>query len=80
MATGLVALGVLLAACSSSSTTSTTTTAPPGGTISAGNAGFLAADLKAPAGTLNASGSTFVQPFFTKAFYTYTSKNQGLQV
>jgi len=80
VATGLVALGVLLAACSSSSTTSTTTTAPPGGTISAGNAGFLAADLKAPAGTLNASGSTFVQPFFTKAFYTYTSKNQGLQV
>ena len=80
LAVGLVALGVLLAACSSSSTTSTTTTAPPGGTISAGNAAYLAADLKAPAGTLNASGSTFVQPFFTKAFYTYTSKNQGLQV
>jgi len=80
LAAGLVALGVLLAACSSSTTTSTTTTAPPGGTISAGNAAFLAADLKAPAGTLNASGSTFVQPFFTKAFYTYTSKNQGLQV
>jgi phosphate transport system substrate-binding protein len=80
LAAGLVALGVLLAACSSSSTTSTTTTAPPGGTISAGNAAYLAADLKAPAGTLNASGSTFVQPFFTKAFYTYTSKNQGLQV
>ena len=80
LAVGLVALGVLLAACSSSSTTSTTTTAPPGGTVSAGNAAFLAADLKAPAGTLNASGSTFVQPFFTKAFYTYTSKNQGLQV
>ena len=72
LAVGLVALGVLLAACSSSSTTSTTTTAPPGGTISAGNAAYLAADLKAPAGTLNASGSTFVQPFFTKAFYTYT--------
>src|ERR1019366_2504089 len=80
LAAGLVALGVLLAACSSSTTTSTTTTAPPGGTISAGNAAYLAADLKAPAGTLNASGSTFVQPFFTKAFYTYTSKNQGLQV
>ncbi|MGP0110698.1 MAG: phosphate ABC transporter substrate-binding protein PstS [Acidimicrobiales bacterium] len=80
LAVGLVALGVLLAACSSSSTTSTTTTAPPGGTVSAGNAAYLAADLKAPAGTLNASGSTFVQPFFTKAFYTYTSKNQGLQV
>ena len=30
--------------------------------------------------TLNAAGSTFVQPFFTKAFYTYTGLNQGLQV
>jgi phosphate transport system substrate-binding protein len=81
LATGLVALGLLLAACSSSSTSSTTTsTAPAGGTLSAGNAAWLAADLKAPGGTLNASGSTFVQPFFTKAFYTYTSKNQALQV
>ena len=70
-----------MAACSSSSTSSTTTsTAPAGGTLSAGNAAWLAADLKAPGGTLNASGSTFVQPFFTKAFYTYTSKNQALQV
>ncbi len=80
LAAGLVALGTLLAACSSSSTTSTTTTTPPGGVISAGNAAFLAADLKAPAGSLNASGSTFVQPFFTKAFYAYNSKNQGLQI
>ena len=70
----------LLTACSSSSSTPTTTTAPPGGTISANNAAFLAADLKAPAGSLNASGSTFVQPFFTSAFYAYTGKNQGLQV
>jgi len=70
----------LLTACSSSSSTPTTTTAPPGGTIGANNAAFLAADLKAPAGSLNASGSTFVQPFFTSAFYAYTGKNQGLQV
>jgi phosphate transport system substrate-binding protein len=80
----IAALGLagaaLLTACSSSSSTPTTTTAPPGGTISANNAAFLAADLKAPSGSLNASGSTFVQPFFTSAFYAYTGKNQGLQV
>ena len=80
----LAALGLaaaaLLSACSSSSSTPTTTTTAPGGTLSSNNAAFLAADLKAPAGTLNASGSTFVQPFFTSAFYAYTGKNQGLQV
>ena len=80
----LAALGLaaaaLLSACSSSSSTPTTTTTRPGGTLSSNNAAFLAADLKAPAGTLNASGSTFVQPFFTSAFYAYTGKNQGLQV
>ncbi len=75
-----LAAAALLTACSSSSSTSTTTTAPPGGTLSSSNAAFLAADLKAPAGSLNASGSTFVQPFFTSAFYAYTGKNQGLQV
>jgi len=75
----LVAGGILLAACSSSSTPATTT-APPGGTLSSNNSAFLKADLMAPAGTLQAAGSTFVQPFFTKAFFTYTSKNQGLQV
>jgi phosphate transport system substrate-binding protein len=80
LAVGLVAAGAFLAACSSSSTPATTTTAPPGGTLSGSNTAYLQADLKAPAGTLNAAGSTFVQPFFTKAFYTYTSKNQGLQV
>ena len=77
---GLVAAGALLAACSSSSTPATTTTAPPGGKLTSDNAKYLAADLQAPAGTLTAAGSTFVQPFFTKAFFTYTSKNQGLQV
>jgi phosphate transport system substrate-binding protein len=77
---GLVAAGTLLAACSSSSSTSTTTTAPPGGKLTANNAAYLAADLKAPSGSLIAAGSTFVQPFFTKAFYTYTGLNHGLQV
>jgi phosphate ABC transporter phosphate-binding protein len=75
-----LATAALLTACSSSTSTPTTTTVPPGGKLSADNAAFLAADLKAPAGTLNASGSTFVQPFFTSAFYAYTGKNQGLQV
>ncbi len=79
-AVGLVAAGALLAACSSSSSSSTTTTAPPGGTLSSSNAAYIASDLKAPSGSLTAAGSTFVQPFFTKAFYTYTSLNSGLQV
>lgn len=77
--TALVAGGAVLAACSSSSTPAATT-APAGGTLSSGNQAWINADLKAPAGTLNASGSTFVQPFFTSAFYTYSSKNQGLKV
>ncbi len=79
LAVGLVAAGTLLAACSSSSTP-TTTTVPPGGKLSSSNAAFIAADLTAPAGSLTAAGSTFVQPFFTKAFYTYTGLNHGLQV
>lgn len=53
---------------------------PPGGTLSASNAAYLAADLTAPAGGVTAEGSTFVQPFFSKAFYVYTSHNQGVQV
>jgi len=68
--------GVLLAACSSSSSSSTTTTTSG----SSATTGYLAADLKAPAGTISGSGSTFVAPFFTKAFYTYSSKNQGVQI
>jgi phosphate transport system substrate-binding protein len=77
---GLVAAGTLLAACSSSSSTPSTTSVPPGGKLSPSNAAFIAADLTAPAGSLTAAGSTFVQPFFTKAFYTYNSLNHGLQV
>jgi phosphate transport system substrate-binding protein len=79
-AVGLVVGGILLAACSSSSTPATTTTAPPGGKLTGDNAKYIASDLKAPAGALTAAGSTFVQPFFTKAFFTYSSKNQGVQV
>jgi len=82
LATFGVAAAALLGACSSSSTpaTTTTTTAPPGGKLSADNAAYLAADLKAPGGSLNASGSTFVQPFFNSAFYKYTGLNSALQV
>ncbi len=76
-----LAAAALLSACSSSSTAATTTTtAPPGGKLATGNAAYLAADLKAPAGTLNASGSTFVQPFFQSAFFQYSGKNQALTV
>ncbi len=79
-ALGLAAAALLAACSSSSSTSTTTTTSKPGGTLASNNQAFLAADLKAPAGSLDASGSTFVQPFFTSAFYAYTGKNQGLQV
>ncbi len=79
VALGLAGAGLLLAACSSSSTPATTTV-PPGGKLSSTNASYIASDLKAPAGSLTAAGSTFVQPFFTKAFYTYTGLNSGLTV
>lgn len=74
----IAALGIGLAACSSSSSPPATTAA--GGSISSGNSSYLSADLKAPSGTLNASGSTFVQPFFNAAFFAYTGKNPGLKV
>jgi len=80
LAVGLAGAALLSACSSSSSSSTTTTTTQPGGTLSSNNAAFLAADLKAPAGSLNASGSTFVQPFFSSAFYKYTGLNQGLQV
>ena len=76
---GLAVSGALLTACSSSSTPATTTT-PAGGTLSADNAAYIAADLKAPAGALQAAGSSFVQPFFSKAFFAYTGLNSGLQI
>jgi phosphate transport system substrate-binding protein len=79
VALGLASAGLLLAACSSSSTPATTTV-PPGGTLSSTNSAYIAADLKAPAGSLTAAGSTFVQPFFTTAFYTYHGLNSGLTV
>ena len=79
-AIGLAAAALLSACSSSSSSSTTTTTTAPGGTLAGNNAAYLAADLKAPGGSLNASGSTFVQPFFSAAFYKYTGLNQALQV
>ena len=38
------------------------------------------ADLHAPAGSLTGAGSTFDQPFFTKAFYVYNQQNSGVTV
>ena len=52
----------------------------PAGRSAPATSAYLSADLKAPAGTLNASGSTFVQPFFNAAFFAYTGKNSGLKV
>ena len=80
LAVGLAGAALLSACSSSSSSSTTTTTTKPGGTLSSNNAAYLAADLKAPGGSLNASGSTFVQPFFNSAFYKYTSLNQALQI
>ncbi len=41
---------------------------------------YVAADAKAPAGTLTGAGSTFDQPLFTKAFYVYNQQNSGVKV
>ena len=71
--------GVLLAACSSSSSSSTTTTSGGSSTNTAADP-YLAADLNAPAASLNGAGSTFVQPFFKAAFNAYEAKNQNVQI
>ena len=71
--------GVLLAACSSSSSSSTTTTSGGSSTTTAADP-YLAADLNAPAASLNGAGSTFVQPFFKAAFNAYEAKNQNVQI
>ena len=41
---------------------------------------YITADLKAPGATLTGAGSTFDQPLFTKAFFTYNQKNSGVTV
>jgi phosphate transport system substrate-binding protein len=41
---------------------------------------YITQDLKAPDGTLTGAGSTFDQPFFTKAFYEFNQKIPGITV
>lgn len=78
-----VAVASLLTAagCSSGSTSSTSTTSGAAVTkTTTASDPYIAADLKAPAGTLTGAGSTFDQPVFTKAFYEYNQKNSGVTV
>ena len=65
-----------LSACSSG-TGSPTTTVP---TTTSSSDPYAQADLHAPAGSLTGAGSTFDQPFFTKAFYVYNQQNSGVTV
>ncbi len=74
---GLAAFGLLLAACSSTSSSSPSTTST---TSAASSDPYAQADLTAPANALTGAGSTFDQPFFTKAFYVYNQKNSGVTV
>src|SRR5437868_1177993 len=60
---------LLLAACGSGGTAATTT---PTGTSDA--------DLTTPAASLTGAGSTFDQPFFTRAFFVYNQLNSGVTV
>jgi phosphate transport system substrate-binding protein len=73
-----VVFAVALAACSSTPSTTSTTKASTGTTAPADP--YAQADLKAPAGALTGAGSTFDQPFFTKAFYAYNQQNSGVTV
>ncbi len=71
-------LALSLAACSSTPAASTSTTKASAGTKAADP--YAQSDLKAPAGALVGAGSTFDQPFFTKAFYVYNQQNHGVTV
>ncbi len=73
-----VVFAIALAACSSTPSTTSTTKASTATTAPADP--YAQADLKAPAGALTGAGSTFDQPFFTKAFYTYNQQNSGVTV
>jgi len=78
---GTVLASSLLAACSSGSSTSSSTTPTTKSSAAAASVDpYIAADLKATAGTLTGAGSTFDQPVFTKAFYEYNQKNPGVTV
>jgi len=74
-----VIFGIVLAACSSSSSPSTPSASNSTSTTAPADP-YATADLQAPAGALTGAGSTFDQPFFTKAFYVYNQQNSGVTV
>ena len=73
-----VVFAIALAACSSDGLVDDPTKAPTATT--APTDPYAQADLNAPAGSLTGAGSTFDQPFFTKAFYVYNQQNSGVTV
>ena len=84
-ATGLACLTLALAACgggtpsASSSGSTSSGSSVTGGSTSGGNA-LLRRDVQTPQASLTGAGSTFDQPFFTRAFYTYNRSNPKVTV
>jgi len=74
---GAVVCAIGLSACSSSNSSAPPTTSAK---AKASSDPYAQADLHAPAGSLTGAGSTFDQPFFTKAFYVYNQQNSGVMV
>jgi phosphate transport system substrate-binding protein len=66
-----------LSACTSSPSSAPTTTAAK---AKASSDPYAQVDLHAPAGSLTGAGSTFDQPFFTKAFFVYNQQDSGVMV
>jgi phosphate transport system substrate-binding protein len=64
---------LVLAACGSSS-------GPGSASTSGTSSGTSDPDLSGPSASLTGAGSTFDQPFFTRAFYDYNQKNSGVTV
>jgi len=73
-----VVCAIGLSACSSSPSSAPTTTTTA--TAKTSSDPYAQADLHAPAGSLTGAGSTFDQPFFTKAFFVYNQQNSGVMV
>ena len=69
-----------LSACSSTPSSSPPTTSVKSKTSTPPSDPYAVADLHAPGGSLTGAGSTFDQPFFTKAFYVYNQQNSGVTV
>jgi phosphate transport system substrate-binding protein len=69
-----------LSACSSTPSSAPSTTSAQAKTSPSSSDPYAQTDLHAPAGSLTGAGSTFDQPFFTKAFYVYNQQNSGVTV